>query len=105
MADDLATQLIVFAVSSLLCTGTLRRLLMDRLQGGQVPGGSDHADEFEGKSVTVLTDFSGPGTMGKVEFKGAEWKARAEDELHPGDAAVIASVDGITLIVRRQWLL
>ena len=99
-------QLVVFAAASLLLTGAFRRLLMHRLHGGQsaLPGGSDQEDEFAGKAVKVLTDFEGPGAMGKVEFKGAEWKARAEEELHPDDAAEIVSVDGITLNIRRQWL-
>ena len=99
-------QLVIFAAASLFLTGTFRRLIMHRLQGHQsaLPGGSDHEDEFAGKSVKVLTDFGGPGAIGKVEFKGAEWKARSEEEIHPDDAAEIVSVDGITLNIRRQWL-
>ena len=89
-----------------LPVGTLRRLILLRLDGGQaaLPGGSDQADEFVGKPAVILTDFEKPGALGRVEFKGAEWKARAEEELRPGDAAEIAAVDGITLVVRRRWI-
>lgn len=106
LISSVTLQLIVFAAASLLLTSWLRRVCMPLLHGDQprLPGGSDHQDEFAGKSVTVLTAFGGPGALGKVEFKGAEWKARSEDELNPGDSAEIVSVDGITLNVRRQWL-
>ncbi len=105
LADSPALQLILFAGASLVLTGTLRRVLMLKLNGGlALPGSSDQQDEFVGKPVTILTDFENPGALGKVEFKGAEWKARAEEALHPGDPAEIAAVDGITLTIRRRWL-
>ncbi len=99
-------QLIVFAAASLVLTGSFRRVLMRSLHRDQasLPSGSDHEDEFTGKPVTVLTAFPSPGATGKVEFKGAEWNARSEDELAPGDPAEIVSLDGITLNIRRQWL-
>ncbi len=103
LIESLALQLICFAGVSLAFTGTLRRLILMRLDGGKaaLPGASD---EFVGKSAVILTDFEKPGDMGKVEFKGAKWKARAEEELRPGDAAEIAAVEGITLVVRRRWI-
>ena len=104
--ESLALQMLCFAGVALAFTGTLRRIVMLRLRGGQaaLPGGSDQEDEFVGKPAVILTDFEKPGDLGKVEFKGAEWKARAEEELRPGDAAEIAAVDGITLVVRRRWI-
>ena len=106
LLESLALQLVCFAGVSLAFTGTLRRLILHRLDGGQasLSGSSDHADEFVGKTAVILTDFEKPGDLGKVEFKGAEWKARAEEELRPGDAAEIAAVDGITLVIRRRWI-
>ena len=106
LLESVALQLVCFAGVSLALTGTLRRLIRLRLMGSQaaLPGGSDHADEFVGKLVEILTEFEKPGDLGKVEFKGAEWKARAEEVLRPGDAAEIAAVDGITLVVRRRWI-
>lgn len=100
-------QLVTFAALSLIFTVTLRRTLMrgfGRAPLAQLPANSDTEDEFTGKPVKVLTPFSSPGASGKVEFKGAEWKARSEDELAPGDPAEIVAVDGITLLIRRQWL-
>lgn len=103
LIESLALQLICFAGVSLAFTGSLRRLILMRLDGGKaaLPGASD---EFVGKSAVILTDFEKPGDMGKVEFKGVKWKARAEEELRPGDAAEIAAVEGITLVVRRRWI-
>ena len=109
LLSSLAAQLVAFALASLAMTGFLRRVVMLRLQrteGLALPGSSssDHADEFTGKEVLLLSDFSKPGAVGKVEFKGAEWKARAEEALEINDPAEIAAVDGITLIIRRRWL-
>ncbi len=103
---SIALHLALFAASAIVLTVCLRgviwRLMRDSHQ--QLPGQLDEFDEFTGKSVQVLTDFAGPGALGKVEFKGAEWKARSEDELSTGDTAEIVSLDGLTLNIRKQWL-
>ncbi len=102
----LAIQILVFGIASLVLTAGLRRALKGVLFGHStnlLPGDTT-LDEFTGKSALVLTDFSGPGALGKVEFKGAKWSARSEDELKPGEHAEIVSLDGLTLNVRRQWL-
>jgi membrane protein implicated in regulation of membrane protease activity len=106
VVGSVAIQLTLFAIGSLLLTACFRQAFLRIVQGSQraLPGGSDEQDEFTGKPVRVITAFSGPGAMGKVEFKGAEWKARAEEALHPGDTAEIVSVDGLTLNIRKQWL-
>ncbi len=102
----IAAQLAVFGVASVVLTLGARRLVKRRLFlsiPDALPSG-DTVDEFVGKTVDVLTDFEGPGSLGKVEFKGAEWKARSEESLEKGDKAEIVSLDGLTLNIRRQWL-
>ena len=99
-------QLVIFGAASVALAGSLRRVVMRGFRGDRpaLPGGSDQQDEFAGKPVKILTEFDGPGATGKVEFKGAVWMARSEEEIHPGDTAEIVSVDGITLNVRRRWV-
>ena len=66
LLESLALQLVCFAGVSLAFTGTLRRLILHRLDGGQasLSGSSDHADEFVGKTAVILTDFEKPGESG-----------------------------------------
>jgi membrane protein implicated in regulation of membrane protease activity len=58
--------------------------------------------EFVGKKVKVLTVANG---LVRVELNGATWMARPNPvDFLPsvGDFVVIDSVDGLTLIVRRE---
>ena len=97
------SQLLTFAVSSVLMLVFLRRWFRARffghLTGGQNP--LDNLDEFAGQVVVVTSDID-PVGGGKVEFKGADWSARCTSPLAKGDRAVVEKVDGITLIVRPE---
>jgi len=97
------SQLLVFAVSSVVMLVFLRRWFRTRFfghsSGDQDP--LDNLDEFKDQVVTVTEDID-PDTGGKVEFKGADWSARCDTALSAGTRAVIQSVDGITLLVRPE---
>lgn len=106
LIDSTPAQLVVFATASLLLLWSLRRFVKAWFIGAVANKESslELMDEFAGKRVQVLTEFPLPGSYGKVEFKGAEWKARAEEPLSVGDEAEIVSLDGLTLNIRRRWL-
>ena len=101
--ESLGGQMVVFAVSSLVLLVGLRRFFKEWFLGFSKanPNGGADLDEFVGKPVKVLTALSA-GTQGRVEFKGTGWTAESADPLEPGEAAIITSVEGLCLRVKRK---
>ena len=100
---SLASQMIVFAVASLVLLIGLRRLFKPWLMGFSKtnPDATRDLDEFVGKPVRVTSALAA-GVQGKVEFKGAGWTAESSDTLEPGDTAIITGLDGLCLKVKRK---
>jgi membrane protein implicated in regulation of membrane protease activity len=98
-----ASQLLVFAGSSVVLLVFLRRYIRSRFSGfvseRQAP--DRNLDEFTGKTVVVLEDIA-PMKPGKVEFKGAPWRAESDDSLKQGESGIIEKADGLTLKIRKQ---
>jgi membrane protein implicated in regulation of membrane protease activity len=98
-----ASQLIVFAVSSVILLLGLRRYIRSQFSGfvseRQAP--DRNLDEFTGKSVLVLEDIA-PGNPGKVEFKGAPWRAESTTSFSKGESGIISEADGLTLKIKKQ---
>jgi len=99
-----SSQLLTFAVSSVVLLLLLRRRLRLRFFGhvGGTQDPSHNLDDLAGEAVVVTTAVVPGGGDGRVEYKGAEWRARAEVPLAVGDAAVVTAVDGITLVIRPR---
>ncbi len=96
-----SSQLLTFAISSVLLLALLRKWFRNRFIGyvGDDHGLDENIDEFKGQKVKVTTAIVPDGDEGAVEFKGARWKARSDRAIPEGDRAIIESVDGITLVV------
>lgn len=58
-------------------------------------------DEYVGKFAIAETSF-GPGTRGKVNFKGASWDAESDDAIQPGETVLISATKSILLIVKSN---
>ncbi len=103
LTSSWTSQLLVFAISSVLMLVFLRRWFRARFFGHSsgVQDPLDNLDEFRNQ-VVIVTEEVGPDSGGKVEFKGADWSARCDTALPVGARAVIQSVDGITLLVRPE---
>jgi inner membrane protein len=101
--ESLGMQMMVFAISSLVLLVGLRRLFKSWLMGFSKtnPDASRDLDEFIGKPVRVMSAFEA-GVPGKVEFKGANWTAESDEPMQPGDTAIITSMDGLCLKVKRK---
>jgi inner membrane protein len=97
------SQLLVFSGASVLLLFVLRRYVRSRFSGfiseNQSP--DENLDEFTGRSVLVLEEI-GPGKPGKVEFKGAPWRAESQDPLKEGESGLIEKIDGLTLTIKKQ---
>jgi len=98
------SQLLIFAVASILLLVALRKWIKGKFYGhvGDVQDLTKNIDEFTGQSVVVLQDVIPNKMEGAVEFKGARWRAVSDEHIKNGEMAIITSVDGITLKVRKK---
>ena len=96
--ESLSVQLWIFGITSLLLVFVLRRFVKDWFLGSQLTAEGNVHEEFVGKIVTVLEAIE-PGDFGKVELKGANWKAFSDTPLAVGDKAEVIARDNITLKV------
>jgi membrane protein implicated in regulation of membrane protease activity len=104
LTGSLTSQLLMWALSSLLLLFLLRRWVRSRLSGHSASEQDPDVDldDFRGKTVVVVQDVGPDGRDGRVEFKGAEWRATSPEVLKAGDRAVIVGMDGITLLVASK---
>ena len=104
LTGSFETQLLVFAVSSVLLIVFLRRYIRGKFYG-HVTGVQDpdvNLDEFTGKSVIVLEDIIPGQQGGKVEFKGTVWSAISDEHINKDEPAVITGVEGIILKIKKR---
>lgn len=97
---SLNLQLIIFLASSIVCVLLFRnwaksKLGMDKSSPGVLE------DEYLGKLALAET-FIGPGSNGKVEFKGASWDACSDDNILAGEQVRIVETRSILLIVKSN---
>lgn len=98
------SQLLVFAVASVLLLVVLRKWIKGKFYGhvADVQDQTQNLDEFRGHSVVVLEDVIPNKMAGAVEFKGARWRADSDELIKKGEMALITGVDGIILKVRKK---
>ena len=95
-------QAVAFAVTTLVLFVTFRPFALKHFHRS-APELKTNADALAGKSGVVTERISLSQNTGRVKCHGDDWKALAEDPSHEFDVGVrveIASVDGITLVVR-----
>ena len=104
LTASLETQLLVFAISSIVLLAVMRRWIKGKFYGhvSDVQDLRRNLDEFTGKSVVVLKDVIPDKVEGVVEFKGTTWSAVSEEHIKQGDVGIIEEVDGITLKIRKK---
>lgn len=101
--DSTSAQILWFIILSLVLLFGLRWFVKSWFVGGaSKTGDSDELSDILGKEVRCLTAFSEGELYGKVEFKGANWKARSESPIPEGAFAVIESVDGLCLNIKPK---
>ena len=104
LTPSVESQLLVFAISSVVLLVALRRWISGKFTGHVtgVQSSSTNLDEFTGKRVEVLVDVLPGETSGRVEFKGAGWGARSDESIRKGEAAFIQRVDGLVLVIAKN---
>jgi len=104
LTGSLASQLILFSISTIALLVGLRKWIRDKFVGhvSDVQNLEVDLDEFTGKSAIVLEDIEPGRQGGKVEFKGADWSARSDETIKKGETGIISGMDGLTLIIKRS---
>lgn len=95
---DVSLQIILFILASVTSLILLRKKLKARFFQSD-NNNSSLDDEFIGKEALVTIDIL-PHKAGKVEFKGTQWKAKANSELKAGETVIIYDKESICLIVK-----
>lgn len=102
ISPSLPWQLLVFILSSILLLVLLRRYVKRVFYGGtkselEVPNFTVEI----GKIVPVV-EYIQPGEVGgKVRYQGANWLAKADEPIPPGESVKIIGCDNITLLVKK----
>ena len=99
---SLASQLIVFMVSSLLLLFLLRRYLKKTLTGTLKDRNDSQMFDLEiGKIVTVVGEIDPEKGKGKVKYHGTLWDAEADGYIAAGESARIVGMNNLTLRVEE----
>ncbi|WP_207493805.1 NfeD family protein [Aridibaculum aurantiacum] len=91
------TQLLIFLISSVITTLLFRKWVKQMVFTRKHT--SELEDEFIGKTGKAETNI-GPGSDGKVAFRGTVWDARSHDTIAKGETVVITGNESILLIVK-----
>jgi membrane protein implicated in regulation of membrane protease activity len=93
LSNGLNTQLLIFALSSILLMLLLRGRLKKRISAKEME------PEYMGKLATV-TETIMPGREGKVSYRGSVWTAVADSEIQKDSTVTIIGREGICLKVK-----
>jgi membrane protein implicated in regulation of membrane protease activity len=94
-------QLVIFIVSSIVLLVVFRKkfktLFQDRVD--ETESSEAAFEDFIGKRAVVTQDIT-PKNVGKVEFRGTHWEAKADETIPEGASVEIIGKDNITLKVK-----
>ena len=102
LTPGIGSQSLVFGVSSMVLLFCLRRYLKKWFVGDSDESAGDMDDDFTGREARVIDALPGNGLDGRVEIKGAEWKARSVEAIPPGAIVIIERREGLTFHVRPR---
>lgn len=98
LTQSMASQNIVFAVSSVVLLFVLRKRFTNIFVGTATNDTVE--DEYTGKEALVLSEID--TQQGKIEVKGAEWNARSSTPIAARSWVIIERREGLTFHVRPR---
>jgi membrane protein implicated in regulation of membrane protease activity len=103
LTNSIASQLLVFIVSTILLLVFLRKYVKNIFLGDtrETRGKKDALNIEIGKIVPVV-ELIQPGEVGgRVRYQGSTWAAKSNETIAPGESVKILGCENITLIVER----
>jgi len=102
LTTDLAAQLAVFIVSSLLLLFLLRRYLKKILTGNMKDIDDAQLFDLEIGKIVLVVDAIDPGKgHGKVKYHGTHWDAMASEFIPEGESVRVTGRSNLTLRVEK----
>lgn len=102
LTPTLASQLLVFMVSSLLSLALLRKYVKNTFLGMSKDGKGQWNFNIEVGKIVPVIEMIEPGEVGgKVRYQGSPWTAKANERIAPGESVRIKGIDNLTLLVER----
>ena len=98
--NNVNTQILVFAISSVILMLTLRRYAKKWFKGDSNDEAEGVSGEFIGKDVIVTKAIPGGVATGTIELKGANWNAICTDPVEKDAMVQIINRDGLTMEVK-----
>ena len=100
LVDSWSAQILLFSVASILSLVLLRKYLKSWFVGDSETEEGELDTEFIHQQVLVVREIPGGPKMGRIELKGADWRAWS-DQPHPVGAMVtVTERDGLSLKVK-----
>ena len=100
---SLNAQLLTFIIASVVFLVTLRRWLKGIFKGYSVTRKNMRQDMEESiGQKAIAVERIEPGRTGKVEFRGTNWSAQADDVIEKGAAVEIIDRDSLTFKVKSM---
>ncbi len=100
LVDSLFGQMLLFSVVSILSIFLLRTYVKSWFVGDSSDSDDEMRNEFVGKVVKVVREIPGGLEEGRVELKGADWKACSDKPHIVGDMVKVTARDGLVLTVK-----
>jgi membrane protein implicated in regulation of membrane protease activity len=101
-APSINTQIVIFAITSILSLSALRRIIQKKFFYGEGKKPQiDVDDEFTGREAVAANDF-GVEITGKVIFKGSTWTAESSVPIREGQRVTIVRKENVKLIVEPK---
>ncbi len=99
---SLNVQIVIFIISSILSLLLLRKYFKKLFTGfqSQESKGESELDEFINKQAIVTVKIS-PPSHGRIEFRGTNWEAEADEEIEVGKTVTITGKESICLKVKQ----
>ena len=96
---DIAYQIVIFIILSIICILLIRPLAANYLRGNIV---KTNADRAIGEHVTLLKPIS-ENAWGEVKVNGVLWHARSYDNkpIEQGTKVEVLAIEGAKLVVKR----
>lgn len=96
-------QLLTFALLGVVLLIGCRRFMPGVFKGKAVTDVPDiDGDDVKGKECVCVEEISSAGE-GKVEFRGALWSAKSDEEIKPGSHCEVIARENVTLIVKAKF--
>ncbi len=97
--DNFFVQFAVFVILGILLLLTTRKFLEKLIHSSEDT--KTNLDRIIG-STAIVTEAISKNTVGEAKVEGKKWSAISKEDLDIGEEAIIESIDGVKLIVRKK---